>query len=260
MFGPYLWGQKFHHKAYNFSAMRQIDETLIYIFDGKPSLLAASMAEWLTSSRRFAAFVDTFRDKIRKKIRVTQAAESLLDLRLEFETAYLLLRDARLSLLYEPQLSEKVRGPDYAVTFTTSLTFMLEVTRLRTEPGDQTSDLTQSMERLADAVCSKLGQMQHQLSNVLIVGVDTLHPTKVDLRGMMLRIQQRAEHGDRVFFYRYGFRDRADFFRHYQRLSEVLLRTSKLEAAEPIITCINSQAKYPLPAKVRTVLYRSQSM
>jgi hypothetical protein len=240
--------------------MRQTDETFNYIFDGKSSLLASSMEDWLNSSRRFAAFVDSFRDKIRKKIRVTQDPESLLDLRLEFETAYLLLREARLSLLYEPQLSEKIRGPDFAVTFTTSLTFMLEVTRLRAEPGDLTSDLTQSMERLADAVCSKLGQMQHQLSNVLIVGVDTLHPTEGDLRGMMLRIQQRAEHGDTAFFQRYGFRDRADFFRHYQRLSEILIRTSNLEARGPILTCINSQAKYPLPGKVRTVLYRSQTV
>lgn len=238
--------------------MRQADELLNYIFDNRPHLFRASMAEWLAASRQFTAFVDTFRDKIRKKIRVTQDHENLLDLRLELETAYLLLREPRLSLVYEPQMSEKVRGPDFAVTFTTSLTFMLEVTRLRAEPGEQTSDLTLSVERLADAVCSKLGQTQHQLSNVLIVGLDSLHLTENDLRGMMLRIQQRAEHSDTAFFHRYGFRDRADFFRHYQRLSEIIIRTSNTKAIESIIACINAQAKYPLPSKVRTVLYRSQ--
>jgi hypothetical protein len=134
---------------------------------------------------------------------------------------------------------------------------MLEVTRLRAEPGKQELDITQSMERFADAVCSKLGQMQNQVSNVLIVGVDARDLTEGDLRTIMLRIQQRAEQSDTAFFHRYGFRDRSDFFRHYQRLSEILLRTSNRDSVKPVVY-INTQAKYPLPAKVRTVLYRSQ--
>ncbi len=234
------------------------EELQNYIFDSQSHLLAASMNEWLISSRRFTAFVNAFKDKIRKKIRVTQDSESLLDLRLELETAYLLLQESKLSLVYEPQMSEKVRGPDFAVTFTTSLTFMLEVTRLRTENGEQILDSNQSMDRLGDAICSKLGQMQSQHSNVLIVGVDALHLTESDLRGVMLRIQQRAERSDLVFFRRYGFRGRTEFFRHYQRLSEALVRSSNSKTGEPITVCINPQAKYPLPGKIRTVLYRSQ--
>ena len=89
------------------------------------------MATWLASSRRFAAFVTTFRDKIRKKFRATPDQEGLLDLRLELETAYLLLKEQSLSLVYEPEQSGQGRSPDFAVTFTTSLTFMVEVTRLR---------------------------------------------------------------------------------------------------------------------------------
>src|SRR6266498_3616587 len=113
------------------------DEVLDYIFDGQPHILAPSLTGWLASSRRFTSFVNTFRDKIRKKLRVTQEEESLLDLRLEFQTAYLLLREPRLSLVSEPHLSEKVRGADFAVTFTTSLTFMVEVTRLRATTQEQ---------------------------------------------------------------------------------------------------------------------------
>ncbi len=240
--------------------MRQTDETLNYILDGKSHVFASSMEEWLNSSRRFTTFVDSFRDKIRKKIRVTQDPENLLDLRLELETAYLLLREPRLHIVYEPQLSEKVRGPDFAVTFTTSLTFMVEVTRLRAEPGEHKSEPTQSTERLADAICSKLGQMMPQLSNVLIVGVDAPSVVGGDLRGMMLRVQQRAERSDAIFFQRYGFRDRADFFRHYQRLSEILIRSSNVNTVKPIVTYVNTQAKYPLPSKVRTVLYHSQTI
>ncbi len=235
------------------------DEVLDYIFDGQPHILVPSMSEWLASSRRFTAFVNTFRDKIRKKLRVTHDQESLLDLRLELETAYLLLREPRLSLVYEPHLSEKVRGPDFAVTFTTSLTFMVEVTRLRVETREQTSSTAQGMERLSDAICSKLGQMQPQRSNVLIAGVDALHLTQNELHNGMLRLQQRAEHSNSTFFGRYGFRDRADFFRHYQLLSEIIVRNSNLEDAKPAAIWVNPQAKIPLPGKVRRVLYRSQT-
>jgi len=240
------------------------DELLTYLFDGQPHILAQPMEAWLASSRRFTAFVDTFRDKIRKKIRVTQDPETLLDLRLELETAYLLLQEKNLTVAYEPHLAERVRSADFAVTFTTSLTFMLEVTRLRTnhKSAKEESPSTNIGERLADAVCSKLGQLQPKRSNILLVGVDALQLTQDDLRAMMLRIQQRAERSEPAFFQRYGFRDRANFFNHYQRLSEILLRGTDLQNGESLslVAWVNPQAKYPLPSKVRTALYRSQTI
>jgi hypothetical protein len=75
----------------------------------------------------------------------------------------------------------------------------------------------------------------------------------------MLRIQQRAERTDEAFFQRYRFRDRADFFRHYQRLSELLIRETNSQEGTSLLTWVNPQAKYPLPGKVRTVLYRRLS-
>ena len=234
------------------------DELLTYLFNGQAHLLAGPMATWLTSSRRFTAFVTTFRDKIRKKLRTTQDHETLYDLRLELETAYLLLQERTLNVSYEPEQSKQVRSPDFAVTFTTSLTFMVEVTRLRAAPSsDNALTLPLEGERLADAICSKLGQFLPKRSNVLIVGMDIPRITQSDLQAVMLRIQQRAERNDSAFWQRYGFRDRADFFHHYQRLSEVLVRGSKLQVKEPVVGLINPQAKYPLPGKVRTVLYRS---
>ena len=59
---------------------------------------------------------------------------------------------------------------------------------------------------------------------------------------------------------RYGFQDRADFSRHYQRLSEVLVRNSQWQADEPVIGWSSPQAKHPLPSKVRTALYRSHGV
>ena len=242
------------------------DELLAYLFDGQPHFLAEPMAGWLTTSRGFTTFVDTFRDKIRKKIRTTQDQETLLDLRLELETAYLLLQEQRLSLMYEPQLAGKSRGPDFSVSFTTSLTFMVEVTRLRTEqksPSTETNGLPSNTlvgEHLADTVCSKLSQLLPQQSNILLIGVDVLRLTSDDVRAALLRMQQRAERNESTFLQRYQFRDRTDFFRHFQRLSEVLVRGSTLQSAEPLVVWVNPQAKHPLPSKVRTVLYRSHAV
>ena len=250
-----------------------IDELLGYLFDGQPHILAPSMTTWLATSRRFTDFVTTFRDKIRKKLRTTQDQETLYDLRLELETAYLLLQEQPLSLVYEPPCGQG-RCPDFAATYTTSLTFMVEVTRLRavqrgTSPSawEQAHDspppesaLLVAGERLADAICSKLGQMPPQRSNVLILGVDAPRPSQNDLQAAMLLAQQRAERNDSAFWRRYRFRDRSDFFRHYQRLSEVLMQESKLPEDKPAVTWINPQAKYPLPGKVRTALYRSHDV
>ncbi len=237
-----------------------VDELLTYLFDGQPHILAPSMKTWLASSRRFTAFVDKFRDKIRKKLRTIRDPEMLQDLRLELETAYLLTREQALSLIYEAQCGQ-ARCPDFAVTYTTSLTFMIEITRLRSALlPDQPFTTSTGVEPLADTIYSKLGQMLPQHSNVMIIGVDTLLLTQSDLQDVMLRIQQRAERSDSSFWQRYRFRDRADFFRHFQRLSEVLVRGSELQADMPVVTWDNPQAKQPLPGKVRTVLHRSHSL
>ena len=111
--------------------------------------------------------------------------------------------------------------------------------------------------RLADAVCSKLGQLIHQQSNILLVGVDALQPTQDDVRAAMLRVQQRAERNDADFFQRYRFRERAEFFKYYQRLSEILVRGTDVQNTATLVVWTNPQAKSPLPSKVRTVLYRS---
>ena len=253
-----------------------IDELLTYLFDGQAHSLTTPIATWLASSRRFTTFVTTSRDKIRKKLRAIQEQERLHDLRLELETAYLLLQERSLSLVYEPQPCGQVRCPDFAVTFTTRLTFMIEVTRLRaiqertaahaqaqaraTPPPDTALTFPLVGEHLADTLCSKLGQLLPQRSNVLLVGVEASCPTHSDLHAAMLRVQQRVERNDSMLLQRYRFRDRADFFRHYQRLSEILVRGSQLQADEPVAVWVNPQAKHPLPGRVRTVLYHSHTV
>lgn len=235
-----------------------IDELLTYLFDGQSHLLAESMGAWLKSSRRFTTFVTSFRNKIRKKLRVTQDEETLYDLRLELDTAYRLLQERTLSVVYEPEHSGPGRSPDFAVSYTTSLTFMVEVTRMRGVVSSDNS-IPQEGERIVDAICSKLRQFLPQRGNVLIVGMDALTLTKNDLQSMMLHIQRRVERGDSAFWQRYGFRERADFFQGYQRLSEILVRPSLLQADKPAIVWVNPQARHPLPSKVRTALHRAHN-
>ena len=240
-----------------------IDELLTYLFDGQPHLLATPMAKWLASSRRFTAFVNAFHNKIRKKLRATQEMERLLDLRLELETAYLLLRERSLGLVYEPPTGGQSRGPDFAVTYTTSTLFMVEVTRGLAQAQESASPPHTAPKRslagewLADMVCSKLSQLLPKHTNILLVGVEAPLLTQETLRATMLNLQQRAERNDASVVQRNGFRDRAHFFQHYYRLSELLVRGQHLQADGPLIGWVNPQAKYPLPGKVRTVLCRS---
>lgn len=215
------------------------------------------MAMWLAASRPFTAFVTAHHTKIRKKLRTTRDTESLLDLRLELETAYLLSRERTLRAVYEPQHRAHGRSPDLEVTFTTSSVFMIEVTRLRAAasgtpslPGD----------RFTDMVCGKLGQLLPRRSNLLLVGVEVAPQPQFDLRAALLHLQQRAEANDPTILQRSGLHDRAAFFQHYQRLSAILMRGVPLREDEPVILWVNPQAKAPLPGKVRTALLRSHTV
>lgn len=238
------------------------EELLTYIFDGTPHSLSAEMAKWLAKSRRYTEFVTTFRDKIRKKLRTTPDPENLLDLRMELETAYLLLQERRLTVAYEPLPAREARSPDFGVTYTSSLTFMVEVTRLRAATSIEaaTSSTTPTIdERLVDTICGKLGQLLAAQSNVLLIGMEAEVLSALDLEATMRHIRQRAERNDPTFFQRTHFRARADFFRHYPRLSEILVRATHDITGAPRVW-VNPQAKQPLPSKVRTALYRSHTI
>ena len=108
-------------------------DLITYLFEAKPHPLSDALMQWMEASPRFTAFVETYRDKIRKKIRVTRDPESALDLRAELEVAYSLLNDRRLAVAYEPYASVKKRGPDFAVTYRANLIFNIEVARMRPE-------------------------------------------------------------------------------------------------------------------------------
>jgi hypothetical protein len=229
-----------------------INETLNYLFDDVPHLLSPSLNGWMSESVRFATFVETYRDKIRKKIRTARDPDSSQDLQAELETAYLLLREPRFDLAYEPYGRGGMRGPDFAVTFRTHTTFNVEVTRMRMalqelDPGR----VEQAGYRLADIVCSKLGQMPPGIMNLLVIMADSQAICELDIAQVLKQLKLRAEQKDPRLYQRHRFRNPADFFKYFQRLSGILVRSAGDDGPGrcPILW-LNSQAKHVLPRPI----------
>lgn len=242
------------------------EQLLDYLFDDNPHphththLLAPPMSRWIGSSRRFKAFATTYRDKIRKKIRITQGTAGIQDLEAELETACWLLQDRRFTLAYEPYGSQKTRGPDFAITFK-STTFNVEVTRIRsteTEPAATPPlDPQHTAARLIDTVCDKLGQMRPGMINVLVVVTDGDFIRALDLYQAMARLKERAERQDPNLFSRHRFASTAAFFKLYLRLSAGLVRTpANQDGTTHSLLWTNNQARHALPGPIRTILQR----
>ncbi len=231
-------------------------ELLGDLFGDASHPLRAAMECWLSTSRRYAGFVEAHGPKIRKKLHVRTDPESLNDLRLELETAFCLANDVAFSLVYEPAVAGRSAGPDFAVTYTTSLRFMLEVTRTQAFDAGTPADDT-AFDRLADVTCGKLRQLVPGMVNVLLIGARLEGHSAIPLSDVMIRLQRHAEQGDRKFFGRYGFASRSDFFAHYQRLSEVVVRDTAAAKSDTIVAWTNPQARQVMPTKVRTALLRN---
>ena len=234
------------------------------IFDDPMHPLAATVSAWTAASPRFAAFVATHRDKIRKKAKGARDAAALEDLHFELSIAGSLVQDRRCALVYEPRVPGQRRAPDFALTYRVSTALMLEVTRLRPttqvaddEPPDGTGDGTSSARyaavRLQALVCAKLGQLVPQTTNVLVVGIAGGLLQDLDLSATLRRLQLRVERGEPALLARHGFRDPAAFFKHYRRLSGLVARPWPPGDGTPTLW-INGQATHSLPDRVRAVL------
>jgi hypothetical protein len=250
-----------------------LQQTIAYIFDENTHALAQPFEHWLATSKPFAAFAQSYQSKIRKKVRTARGAEEMYNLYCELRTAYLLLQEPKLAVAYEPYTKQSGRSPDFAVTYRTHTTFHVEVTRLRLSPQEPsgagerdharaspeastTSIRHDAGRRLADAVCAKLGQLVPSTPNVLWLWVQSRVLHELDVEQVMPALKRRAEQGDASLLARYGFRNPAEFIRHYQRLSIVLVQSLHAQAADkdPLMWN-NNDARYPLPAQVKNILY-----
>ncbi len=96
--------------------MKLADELAQEIFEGRHRTFQGEFTDWLSESRRFRSFAETYASKIRKKLRVANDEDSLLDVRCELETAFRLLQDKKFTLEYEKYGAVEGRGPDLTVT------------------------------------------------------------------------------------------------------------------------------------------------
>ena len=220
-------------------------DLIAYLFEGQPHLLSSELYRWMEGSSRFTAFVETYRDKIRKKLRVAREPETILDLRGELEVAYCLLNDRRLAVAYEPYASTQRRGPDFAVTYRVNLVFNIEVARLRVEEsGGNGIDLPRKEERILRILLYKLGQMQPGKANLLVIHTRQELAGLIDLEGLMQNVKARVEKRDTTFYEMSRYLNPAAFYKDFLHLSGILLWTT------PAQLWINKQARPSLDEKV----------
>jgi hypothetical protein len=236
-------------------------DLLPYIFSNTRLPLAVEFRRWVEGSPRFRVFAETYRDKIRKKVRGITEAEGYRDLQAELATAYFLVGVRRFVVEYEKYGVGKQRGPDFSVTYKTHVRFDVEVTRLR---GTAVGGAGGEAGKVANTLCAKLAQLPPSMMNVLVLVVDegvfsgdeTLagsgEVVESGLRSAVALVQERAERKDEEFFVRRGFVGVRDFHRYYGRLSAI-----RLVAPEgPPVLWVQPQARHPLPVDLANILRR----
>jgi hypothetical protein len=220
-------------------------DLIAYLFEGQPHLLSEALMRWMEASARFTAFVETYRDKIRKKIRITRQPEGVLDLRGELEVAYCLLSDRRLAVAYEPYASAKRRSPDFAVTYRDNLVFNIEVARIRVEQsGVDGISLPRKEERILRILLDKLEQLQSGMPNLLVIQTHADLARSIDLGRLMQEVKTRAEGKDPSFYATGRYISPAAFYKDFLRLSGILLW------ADGAQLWVNKQARPALVEKV----------
>lgn len=207
--------------------------------------LAVPCHTWAIESPRFAAFLDTYQGKIGKKLRGITANDGYFDLLAELDVARRLLTERAFTLVYEPYLAERQRGPDFGVTFKTHTSFTVEVRHLR--PPTTHDDL-----RLAAVLSEKLRQLPASTMNVLVLKNGSEHVIAAEhlraaLNGVAALAQQRDDDACR----RRGFADARDLLRRLERLSAVAV----LAPSSPVLY-EHPRARHPLSADLRKALAR----
>lgn len=205
--------------------------------------LAAHSQQWAAASPRFAGFLSAYQPKIGKKLRGIRDEEGYFDLLAELEVAYRLLGERSLTLVYEPLLAEKQRGPDFAVTFKTHTTFMVEVRHLRAS--------TNTLERrLAAVFADKLRQLPASLPNVLALSGAPADITPQRIAQGLQELAAPAHRHDEDACKARGFASARDLLRRLSRLSAVAV-------LEPALLWEHPAAQHPLAPDLRKTLARA---
>ena len=239
--------------------MTKPDDLAAYVFDGKPHLLSSELAHWMEASPRFITFAETYRDKIRKKIRVIREPESMLDLRSELQVACCLLNDRRLSVEYEPYASAKRRSPDFAVTYRGSQRFNIEVARMHMDESAAGGiDLPRKETHILRILLNKMGQAQPGMPNLLVIQTREDLAQSIDLDRLLQEVKTRVEGKDPVFLAAGRLASPAEFYKDFLRLNAIVLWAAGAQL------WVNKQARPRLPDPilrlVRSLLFGLEQM
>jgi hypothetical protein len=208
-----------------------------YVFDAaEPEPQLGELPGWLAGSPRFRSFVETNRDKIRKKLRGAKSPQARLDIRAELRLAALILADRRFELAFEAYGAGR-RGPDFTATFRTGRAFNIEVTRRHSGPGEGT---------IGPAILAKLRQMPPAASNVLVVAIEAASGAP-DPGPVVRELRWHADRRDDAFFVAKGLHDSATLNTALMRLAAVIAWAEAAEPTRRVATWANAGAKIPLP-------------
>lgn len=198
--------------------------------------IANEVAAWLANSRRFRAFADAHRDKIRKKLRSAADAEARRDVRAELRVAHLLLADRRIELAFEAYGSGK-GGPDFTVAFRGERSFNLEVTRLRGSPAAG----------FRGTLLTKLRQLPSSAPNAVLAAIDGDGADTLDVAEAIRALRARADASDNAFFATRGLAGTRVFHRQYRRLGAIVLWREAAHGDARTTLWINPAARIALP-------------
>lgn len=218
----------------------RVADILAYLVQALPAAerpgLEALLGPWFDQSKRFVAFAEAHRDKIRRKLRTATEPGARDDVLAELETAFRLLDDRRMDLAFEAYGSGR-RGPDFTVTFRASHRFNLEVTRPRTSGENVDAEAL-----IGRAVLAKVRQFPTGVANALLIATPCAQSSD-QIAAMLRALKQRADRGDAAYFAARGLT--LDEFRaHYRRMSALFVARAE---GTGVFAWTNPEARFSLP-------------
>jgi hypothetical protein len=176
------------------------------------------------------------------QLRTATEPEVIADLLFELEAARWLLQDPRFEVEYET-FHARQGGPDFSVAYRVNTHFNVEVRRIRTRAVGQ-----ERVRKLVETLTDKARQMPPSAINLLVVSDGAAAGTDLAAAGASLR--QLAESKADDYFVNCGYKNAAEFLKHFRQLSGVLLK------ADDSQLWLNSLAKHPLPKDLALALGR----
>ena len=220
------------------------------IFEHETTALLG-IAPWLDTPVRWAEFLHTYHDKIRRKARLSGTVAARYDLLAELAVGWLLLRVPQFAVEYEKRLPDRKGGPDFTAVWKTHTTLHVEVKRLR--PSESaTADDHSGGSKWNYAICDKLRQvLPGDFNAIALVVEDTVDAA--ELVPALKRLKLRAEQKDEAYFKQRGLAV-GEFFTFYGRLNAVVVCGIGTDAPRVRTVWFNKDARRALPPDLQRSL------